>query len=35
MSRQASNFQKKVMSVGYRGKEIFKAIPHNWGVRIA
>ena len=29
MSRQASNFQKKVMSVGYRGKEIFK--PLNTG----
>ena len=27
MSKQASNFQKKVMSLGYRGKEIFK--PHD------
>ncbi|MBQ9030225.1 MAG: MBL fold metallo-hydrolase [Parasporobacterium sp.] len=29
MSRKASNFQKKVMSLGYRGKEIFK--PLNTG----
>lgn len=24
MSKRASNFQKRVMSLGYRGKEIFK-----------
>lgn len=29
MSKKASNFQKKVMSLGYRGKEIFK--PLNTG----
>ena len=29
MSKKASNFQKKVMSFGYRGKEIFK--PLNTG----
>lgn len=29
MSKKASNFQKKVMSMGYRGKEIFK--PLNTG----
>ena len=29
MSRKASNFQKKIMSLGYRGKEIFK--PLNTG----
>lgn len=29
MSKKASNFQKKVMSIGYRGKEIFK--PLNTG----
>lgn len=29
MSRKASNFQKVVMSLGYRGKEIFK--PLNTG----
>ncbi len=27
MSKKASNFQKKAMSFGYRGKEIFK--PHD------
>ena len=26
MSKQASQFQKKVMSFGYRGKEIFKTL---------
>ena len=29
MSKKASNFQKKIMSLGYRGKEIFK--PLNTG----
>ena len=29
MSKKATNFQKKVMSIGYRGKEIFK--PLNTG----
>ena len=30
MSRGASNFQKKVMSWGYRGKEIFKPLNTGW-----
>lgn len=30
MSKQASNFQKKVMSLGYRGKEIFKPLNTGW-----
>lgn len=30
MSKKASNFQKKVMSLGYRGKEIFKPLNTGW-----
>lgn len=30
MSKRASNFQKKVMSLGYRGKEIFKPLNTGW-----
>ena len=30
MSKKASNFQKKVMSIGYRGKEIFKPLNTGW-----
>ena len=30
MSRKASQFQKKVMSLGYRGKEIFKPLNTGW-----
>ena len=30
MSKKASNFQKKVMSLGYRGKEIFKLLNTGW-----
>jgi len=30
MSRKASNFQKVVMSLGYRGKEIFKPMNTGW-----
>ena len=30
MSKQASQFQKKVMSLGYRGKEIFKPLNTGW-----
>ena len=30
MSKKASNFQKKVMSFGYRGKEIFKPLNTGW-----
>ena len=30
MSRKASNFQKVVMSLGYRGKEIFKPLNTGW-----
>lgn len=30
MSRKASRFQKKVMSLGYRGKEIFKPLDTGW-----
>ena len=30
MSRKASNFQKVVMSWGYRGKEIFKPLNTGW-----
>ena len=30
MSRKASNFQKVVMSIGYRGKEIFKPLNTGW-----
>ena len=30
MSKKASNFQKKVMSLSYRGKEIFKPINTGW-----
>ncbi len=30
MSRKASDFQKKVMSWGYRGKEIFKPLNTGW-----
>lgn len=30
MSREASNFQKKVMSLSYRGKEIFKSLNTGW-----
>ena len=30
MSKQASQFQKIVMSIGYRGKEIFKPMPTGW-----
>ena len=30
MSKKASDFQKKVMSLGYRGKEIFKPLNTGW-----
>ena len=30
MSKKASNFQKKAMSFGYRGKEIFKPLNTGW-----
>ena len=30
MSKKASQFQKKVMSLGYRGKEIFKPLNTGW-----
>lgn len=30
MSKRASNFQKKVMSLSYRGKEIFKPLNTGW-----
>ena len=30
MSKKASNFQKVVMSWGYRGKEIFKPLNTGW-----
>ena len=30
MSKKASNFQKTVMSLGYRGKEIFKPLNTGW-----
>ena len=30
MSKEASNFQKRVMSLGYRGKEIFKPLNTGW-----
>lgn len=30
MSKKASQFQKKVMSMGYRGKEIFKPLNTGW-----
>ncbi|MBR3226593.1 MAG: MBL fold metallo-hydrolase [Atopobiaceae bacterium] len=30
MSRKASQFQKKVMSLGYRGKEVFKPLNTGW-----
>ena len=30
MSKAASDFQKKVMSWGYRGKEIFKPLNTGW-----
>ena len=30
MSKKASNFQKKVMSFGYRGKDIFKPLNTGW-----
>lgn len=30
MSRKASNFQKRIMSLGYRGKEIFKPLNTGW-----
>lgn len=30
MSKEASRFQKKVMSLGYRGKEIFKPLNTGW-----
>ena len=30
MSKKASNFQKVVMSLGYRGKEIFKPLNTGW-----
>ena len=30
MSKRASNFQKVVMSLGYRGKEIFKPLNTGW-----
>ena len=30
MSKKASNFQKVVMSWGYRGKEIFKPFNTGW-----
>lgn len=30
MSKKASDFQKKVMSRGYRGKEIFKPLNTGW-----
>ena len=30
MSKKASNFQKKVMSLGSRGKEIFKPLNTGW-----
>ena len=30
MSRKDSNFQKKVMSLGYRGREIFKPLNTGW-----
>lgn len=30
MSKKASNFQKKVMSLSYRGKEIFKPLNTGW-----
>ncbi len=30
MSKKASNFQKVVMSIGYRGKEIFKPLNTGW-----
>lgn len=30
MSKRASNFQKKFMSIGYRGKEIFKPLNTGW-----
>lgn len=30
MSRKASQFQKIVMSLGYRGKEIFKPLNTGW-----
>ena len=30
MSRRASQFQKRVMSLGYRGKEVFKPLNTGW-----
>ena len=30
MSKKASDFQKKVMSRSYRGKEIFKPLNTGW-----
>ena len=30
MSRKASQFQKRVMSLGYRGKEVFKPLNTGW-----
>lgn len=30
MSKKASNFQKRFMSIGYRGKEIFKPLNTGW-----
>ena len=30
MSKKASDFQKKIMSLGYRGKEIFKPLNTGW-----
>ena len=30
MSKKAANFQKKVVSPGYRGKEIFKPLKTGW-----
>ena len=30
MSKKATDFQRKVMSIGYRGKEIFKPLNTGW-----
>ena len=30
MSKKATDFQRKVMSLGYRGKEIFKPLNTGW-----